>query len=157
MLLTKAEARKMIKIRLANLDNEDYSARSAAVYERAASFLSGRKSANELKNVLLYQASPAWREVDLSGLARDFPVVKFDSVPIDANAKMPEADYDIIFVPLYGFNDDNFRLGHGSGWYDRFLSHESHALKVGIGFEINRINFEIDFHDIAMDKIITDR
>lgn len=157
MPLTKAEARKMIKIRLANLDDEDYSARSATVYELASSFLSGHKSANELKNVLLYQASPAWREVDLSGLAPDFPGVRFDSVPIDANARMSDADYDIIFVPLYGFNDDNFRLGHGSGWYDRFLAHESRTLKVGVGFEINRINFETDFYDIAMDKIITDR
>jgi 5-formyltetrahydrofolate cyclo-ligase len=157
MPLDKDEARKMVRARLANLDNDDYLVRTKIVYDRVSSFLIEYKKSNESGNVLLYQASPAWREVDLSGLVQAFPDIKFDCVQIDAEAEMPETQYNVIFVPLYGFNDDNFRLGHGSGWYDRFLLLQMQALKVGVGFELNRINFKPDFHDIALDKTITDR
>jgi len=41
----------------------------------------------------------------------------------------------LILVPGLGFDTDNFRLGYGRGYYDRFLSLRSeHAAALGIGF-----------------------
>ena len=69
---------------------------------------------------------------------------------------MPQKKYDVIVVPLFGFNDERYRLGHGGGWYDKLLAAQQQAVAVGVGFEAGRIAFATEAHDQKMDKIITE-
>lgn len=53
--------------------------------------------------------------------------------------------FDLVLVPLVGFDDDGNRLGMGAGFYDRhfaFLRHRMawhRPLLLGLGFEIQRV------------------
>ena len=61
---------------------------------------------------------------------------------------------NILLVPTLGFNQKNFRLGYGGGYYDRTLA-QFNAFTIGLCFEHGR-SFEIveEQHDIPLDLII---
>lgn len=62
---------------------------------------------------------------------------------------------DIIIIPALGFDRRNFRLGYGSGYYDVFLSQYPEALKVGVGFDFQKVNLlPVETHDIALDEVV---
>jgi 5-formyltetrahydrofolate cyclo-ligase len=64
----------------------------------------------------------------------------------------------IVVVPLLGFDDENYRLGYGGGYFDRTLAAATpRPLAIGVGFEAARL--ETSFprsHDIAMDIVVTE-
>lgn len=65
-------------------------------------------------------------------------------------------DIDVAIVPMVAF-DGVKRLGHGGGYYDRFLSAHK-CYKVGIAFDVQKINgFDTEKHDVKMDMVITER
>lgn len=63
----------------------------------------------------------------------------------------------VLLIPLVGFDKDNFRLGHGGGYYDRSLAaFHQRPLTIGIGLENSRLDtIYPQWHDIAMDSIVT--
>jgi len=127
------------------------------VYAKVAALLADRYAAGSLHTVLLYVASPKWREVDVSGLTQQFSDVQFDYVPVDPDAPLPATKYDAVLVPLYGFTAGNYRLGHGSGWYDRFLATQPQAYTVGVGLSASRIAFMPEPHDAPLSVIVTEQ
>jgi len=66
---------------------------------------------------------------------------------------------DIILVPGLAFDVYGNRIGHGKGYYDRFLSKVSpKALKIGLAFDFQVLSeLPVDHYDIPMDCIITER
>lgn len=64
----------------------------------------------------------------------------------------------ILLVPLLGFDDCGYRLGYGSGYYDRTLAAvREKPLTIGIGHEFGRLNtIYPQPHDVPMDVIVTD-
>lgn len=65
-------------------------------------------------------------------------------------------DIDVIIVPLLGFDNNKNRLGHGGGYYDRYLS-DYKGLKIGVGFSIQKLQIiETTKNDIPMDIIISE-
>ena len=63
---------------------------------------------------------------------------------------------DLILVPGIAFDESLFRLGHGGGFYDRYL-HPSKARTVGIAFEIQRVDHvPAQSHDIQLDCLVTE-
>lgn len=65
-------------------------------------------------------------------------------------------DIDIIIVPGIGFDIHGYRIGHGKGYYDRFLK-TLNILKIGLAFEFQILqDIPHDEYDIKMDKIITE-
>jgi 5,10-methenyltetrahydrofolate synthetase len=69
----------------------------------------------------------------------------------------PLTDYDVIIVPMLGFNQDLHRLGYGGGYYDRLLSQQLNAQKIGICFELGYVpDLPVETHDVALDCIITE-
>lgn len=46
-------------------------------------------------------------------------------------------------------------MGYGKGYYDRYLKY-SNALKIGVAFDIQEINFEIKKTDVILDYMITE-
>ena len=58
-----------------------------------------------------------------------------------------------MIVPLIAFDSENRRLGHGKGYYDRFLS-SSEALKIGVAFSEQKIRrVPVEAHDVPLDIV----
>ena len=56
-------------------------------------------------------------------------------------------EIDLVIVPCVGLDDHGGRLGHGAGYYDRYLPKlRSDARMVLVGFEAQRLD------DICMEK-----
>lgn len=69
----------------------------------------------------------------------------------------PLVAYDLIIVPMIGFDDRLHRLGYGGGFYDRFLSSQTRAFKLGVCFEQGHIALiPKESHDVPLDMIVTD-
>ncbi len=65
--------------------------------------------------------------------------------------------YDVVFVPLVAFDDEGHRLGFGAGAYDRFLHVQPKALKIGLAYDMQRVEAMLpDDHDIPLDMVVTD-
>ena len=75
-------------------------------------------------------------------------------VPVEARAVKVNA----IIIPMVGFDQHGYRLGYGSGYFDRTLAtYQPHPLTIGIAFEIQRLeNIYAQPHDIAMHYIVTE-
>lgn len=156
MSYDKDEARKIIHARLDTLKDDEYAALATKVYENVVIWLTEALVDRGIKTILLYHAMQKWREVDLSSLEKRFGDIQFDYVSFEANAPFPTKNYDIITVPLYGFTDDGYRLGHGNGWYDKYLAANPSVLRLGVGFEICLVGFLVSAYDIPMDIFVTD-
>ncbi|MDO4198762.1 MAG: 5-formyltetrahydrofolate cyclo-ligase [Erysipelotrichaceae bacterium] len=64
--------------------------------------------------------------------------------------------YKYIIVPLLGFDEKCQRLGHGAGYYDRFLD-KYDLIKIGVGFEVQKLDKVItETNDITLDYIVTE-
>src|SRR5574343_535759 len=68
------------------------------------------------------------------------------------NVTIPE----IILIPLVAFNEQCFRIGYGGGFYDKYLKNKS-ILKIGIAFEMQKVNFIPENHDIQLNYIFTEK
>lgn len=65
---------------------------------------------------------------------------------------------DAFLVPALLFDKRGYRIGYGMGFYDKLLQ-KTKALKIGIGFDsqIKNFNIQEDKFDIALDYIITEK
>ncbi len=83
--------------------------------------------------------------------------------PVAGEARAP-GRFQLIFLPLVGFDARGVRLGMGAGYYDRALAFRRlrRAWKgprlIGLGFAFQEIPPTIEFaHDIRLDAVITER
>ncbi|HDY85366.1 hypothetical protein LCGC14_0635660 [marine sediment metagenome] len=65
---------------------------------------------------------------------------------------------EVILIPLVGFDESDYRLGYGGGYYDRTIAEiETSPIIIGLGFELSRLaTIYPQSHDIAMDVILTE-
>lgn len=71
--------------------------------------------------------------------------------------KIDPMTLEYIIVPLVGFDEKLNRLGHGWGYYDRFLKNTK-AIKIGVAFEIQKVDQIItDENDVPLDMVITEK
>ncbi len=70
----------------------------------------------------------------------------------------PIITIDAAIVPMVGFDQEGYRLGYGSGYFDRTLAtYQQQPLTIGIAFEIQRLdNVHPQPHDIAMHYVVTE-
>ena len=65
--------------------------------------------------------------------------------------------HDLIVVPGVAFDEGGYRIGHGGGFYDDFLRHQSAALKVGVVYEeLLLAAVPTEAHDMPVDLIVTE-
>lgn len=65
--------------------------------------------------------------------------------------------FDAIIVPMLGFDASLHRLGYGGGYYDKFLAEQSGAKKIGVCYELGKVDqLPSEPHDVALDIIITE-
>ena len=57
-----------------------------------------------------------------------------------------------------GFDEAGYRLGYGSGYYDRTVAvMPAKPLMIGVGFELSRLpTIHPHPHDVPMDYIVTE-
>lgn len=77
--------------------------------------------------------------------------------PVYAEKNIFHGKIDLIIVPGVAFDKNNNRLGYGKGYYDLFLKNKD-IYKIGVCFsEQLRDYIPIDWHDIKMDLVISDK
>lgn len=76
------------------------------------------------------------------------------AVPIDSRQMLPNA----LLIPMVGFDACGYRLGYGSGYFDRTLAtYDPQPLTIGIAFELQRLeNTFPQPHDIPMQYVVTE-
>jgi len=63
---------------------------------------------------------------------------------------------DVVIVPMIAFDGVN-RVGHGKGYYDKFLE-KTNCYKIGIAYSCQEItNIEFEKNDIPLDLVITEK
>ncbi len=71
--------------------------------------------------------------------------------------RCPASDFDIIFLPVVGWDARCGRLGMGGGCYDRALSGISGPVLVGLAHECQQVaTIPLEEWDIGLDYIATD-
>jgi 5-formyltetrahydrofolate cyclo-ligase len=78
----------------------------------------------------------------------------------DSPARRVEpAELDLVVVPGVAFDRTGGRLGHGKGYYDRFLrTVRSDATLVGFAFECQLFpSIPMQAHDVPVHKVITEK
>lgn len=71
--------------------------------------------------------------------------------------EVPLDNIDLVIVPGVAYDEKNYRLGRGKGYYDRFLRKlSSGTVTVGICFDFQLVkDLPKDEHDFPVSKIIT--
>lgn len=79
--------------------------------------------------------------------------------PIAGEVLPAHERFDVIIVPMLGFDTVGYRLGHGKGWYDRFLATQTNAIIIGMCYESGFVPAGLphEAHDIPMQHVVTER
>jgi 5-formyltetrahydrofolate cyclo-ligase len=79
------------------------------------------------------------------------------SSPIDNYKECEISKFDLIIIPLVGFDAEGNRVGYGKGCYDEFLS-RSEGYRLGLGFEWQKSMeiIEVEYHDQKLDGVCTE-
>ena len=84
---------------------------------------------------------------------------KFDILSPDPKRSRiirPE-EIDVVLVPCVGFDEAGNRLGHGGGYYDRYLPRCPRAVKILVAFEAQKLDAVCaGENDVTMDIIVTE-
>ena len=78
--------------------------------------------------------------------------------PLDDTVLAKGSKFDVIIVPMLGFDKQGYRLGHGKGWYDRFLPTQPNAQTIGLCYEFGLVpeGLPHEDHDVPVDYVITE-
>ena len=69
---------------------------------------------------------------------------------------LPE-ELDLVLVPCVAFDEEKRRLGHGGGYYDRYLPGCVNAKFVLVAFEAQKLpEVTTDPHDVLMNVLVTE-
>lgn len=164
---TKAELRRQLKqVRLA-LSSEDRQAKNTAIISRLWQVIDW----SVVKTVHCFESIERLGEVDTSdfimALQAEYPAIQiftsrladniWQIVSLTDGKSVPETQFDVIIVPMLGFDDNLQRIGYGGGYYDRFLAAQPAAKKIGVCFNLGKLDhFPAEPHDIALDTVITE-
>lgn len=72
--------------------------------------------------------------------------------------KVTASNIDCMLIPIIAFDTNYYRLGHGKGFYDRYLANNKFNFnKIGMAFAIQKIPYLInhDSWDIPLDYVFT--
>ena len=113
-----------------------------------------------VSTVHVYAPLFSLHEVDttplVEAISEHYAEAKIDIGLASASAPLPIKSYDVVVVPLLGFDRNLTRLGYGGGWYDQFLARQDTAIKVGVAFDAQFVSsLPAEPHDIALDMVIT--
>lgn len=98
---------------------------------------------------------------ELKDLKEDLEVGNFGVMEPKKEATRPvePSILDLVIVPGVAFDKEGFRIGHGAGYYDRFLPGlPEKTATVSIAFDMQLIDkVPVNCYDIAVKYIITEK
>ena len=155
--MDKASLRRHLRMRLYALDESTIRQKSVAICETLVASINW----NDIKKVSCYQSIASLREVDTSSVIRyvrdNLPGIRLDIVEPSKQTVLPQTLYDLIIVPVLGFDAGCNRLGRGGGWYDRFLSTQQTAIKIGLAFSCQMLDaVPIEEFDVELNDVVTE-
>ena len=66
-------------------------------------------------------------------------------------------EFDLVLVPCVAFDEEKRRLGHGGGYYDRYLPKCVKADLIAVAFEAQKLEeIATDSYDVLMKTIVTE-
>ena len=72
--------------------------------------------------------------------------------------QLQPSEVDVIFLPGSVFDERGGRFGYGGGYYDRFLSANPKAIRIGLAFEMQIVpKAPLQAHDEILDLVITEK
>lgn len=88
---------------------------------------------------------------------------KASNIGILEPVKVPQnlqdkANHDAFIIPAVGFDQAGYRLGHGGGYYDRYLNNIN-KIKIGVGYSVQFTDglWSPEEHDIRLNYIVTEK
>ena len=85
---------------------------------------------------------------------KDLSQGSFNILEPTTNNKVTNFNNSICIVPGLCFDKENYRLGYGKGYYDKFLSNKN-IYTIGLSYKETIIKkLPIDKYDIKLDKVI---
>ena len=176
--MTKTEQRRLALAARRALGDEQRGAYSAALCERLLNVPEVRAA----KTVLSYRALPdeadpaaLERKLDAriayplclseggmearvpTGALRPGPYGILEPDP-EASLLVPPEEIELVLAPCVAFDAQRRRLGHGAGYYDRYLPRCNHACVIAVAFEVQRLERVVtDERDVRMDLIVTEK
>ena len=78
--------------------------------------------------------------------------------PLNGIPLPDDQHFDVIIIPIVGFDRHGHRLGYGKGHYDKFLSTQPDALKLGVAYAVAEVELAIpaEPHDVPLQHIVTE-
>lgn len=71
--------------------------------------------------------------------------------------KLAPEELDAVLVPCVGFDGEGRRLGHGGGYYDRYLARCTRSAAILTAFETQRLErVPCEEHDISFSLLVTE-
>lgn len=97
-------------------------------------------------------------EIHLVAINKDTRFVKgLYNVPEPDQAGYTLADVDVAIIPMVAFDKNCNRLGHGKGFFDKFLIGKK-CFKIGLAFGIQEFEkLSVGPNDVKMDMIVTEK
>lgn len=176
----KSQLRQAMKARLAALSSEEYEFFNARIRERFFD-LSPVKNAG---SIMIYYSIN--HEVETCSIIKELlKLGKIVSLPICTPEKnllagkiedlagltmanfglrepprgaqlLEPAKLDLIVVPGVAFDEKGYRLGHGAGYYDRFLASVPEIYKLGLAYDFQVLaELPVDRFDVPVDGLLT--
>lgn len=168
-MVTKSDLRNWAKEKRKKLNIKEISAKLVEELKKTNEY-------RESKNIMFFY--PKEFEVDLLSLLEDksknfflpkindenllcCPYGKDDELCISCfktkeplSSAIDESILDMVIVPALAVDKNNYRLGYGGGYYDRFLSNLGCAKVVCISKELVLETVLAEEHDIKIDIVI---
>jgi 5-formyltetrahydrofolate cyclo-ligase len=165
MKQAKSELRQALRQARLEVTAEYHRHASAAIVKRLEELVDW----SAVKTVHYFEPIRELLEVDISSLV----TVLEDNYPrlqlfaprliggvwqmVSIKDKPAPTSFDVIIVPMLGFDAYLNRIGYGGGYYDKFLASQTRAKKIGVCFETGKIvQIPAEPHDIALDMIVTE-
>jgi 5-formyltetrahydrofolate cyclo-ligase len=163
---TKSEMRARLKRARLELTDAEWTINSRAIVEN----LKQAADWSQVKTLHYFEPLRQPMEPDINEfityLEDNYPGLKlFTPRLIDkkwqlvaAKGGQEPAEFDAVIVPMLGFDGQLNRIGYGGGYYDKFLATQARAKKIGVCFELGRVDqLPTEPHDIPLDLIVTEK
>lgn len=145
------------RLTLSPKETTDYS-------EKIVNTLTKSINLDSLNRIHIYSPIKKYNEVDtlkfIEFLANNHPGIDVVTAPNKAllSTEVPKGgSYDLVIVPVLGFDRHGFRLGYGGGYYDKFLAGNKYSKAVGLAYSFCELSvLPNEPHDIKLDGIITE-